>query len=596
MKKRIIFVDDEPREVQNLQRALGKMNDIWSLAFAGSGAEALELMAREPFDAIVADMRMTGMSGVELLNEVGKLYPKTLRFILSAFADRDLIMTCVWGTHQFISKPCDPVVLVSTVQRALALDIWLSNNELKELVSQMGSFPSLPATYLEVLKQLESPGASVQSISDVIATDLAVTAKLLQMVNSAFFGLPQKLTNPFEAVAILGVDTVKSLVLGIQVFAHFDKLKRSKFSMDELWAHSMKVANSAKRIALAETQDQQMADEAFTAGLMHDIGKLVLASNLAERYNTVLESAQSNKIPLWKAETESFGASHADIGAYLLGLWGMPITMLEATGLHHHPLQCFTKCFSSLTAVHVANAFESAQDGGSVTPQVDLEYLTEIGLEDRLDFWRQASSGTVAKANSEESPKPSKTPTPPQVAHEEINRSVSYDRWMWLAAPAAAGLVCVLVAWLIWQSWETDLAPTQLAGAPKATRARGERTSAANPTVPPKTMVTTEPGLAGERNLEDLPGQAKLTPAVAPASSAAKPGQEAVASSDTSGKPLFPLLKVQGIFYRGENSSVMINGKLLVKGEKIKGAEVIAIGSQSVTVQSGGELKVLTIR
>jgi hypothetical protein len=271
--------------------------------------------------------------------------------------------------------------------------------------------------------------------------------------------------------------------------------------------------------------------------------------------------------------------------------------LLYATGLHHHPLQCFTKCFSSLTAVHVANAFESAQDGGSVTPQVDLEYLTEIGLEDRLDFWRQASSGTVAKANSEESPKPSKTPTPPQVAHEKINRSASYDRWMWLAAPAAAGLVCVLVAWLIWQSWETDLAPTQLADAPKATRARGETTSAANPRVPPKTMVTTEPGLAGERKLEDLPGQAKLTPpAVAPASSSSKPEQETVASGDPSAKPLVPLLKVQGIFFRGENSSVMINGKLLFKGDRIKGAEVIAIASQSVTLQSGGELKVLTIR
>ena len=298
------------------------MNDIWSLAFAGSGAEALEVMAREPFDAIVSDMRMPGMSGVELLNEVGKLYPETLRFILSAFADRDLIMTCVWGTHQFIAKPFDPATLVSTVQRALALGVWLSNHELKELVSQMGNFPSLPATYLEVLKQLESPEASVQNISDVIARDLAVTAKLLQMVNSAFFGLPQKLTNPFDAVSILGINTVKSLVLCIQVFTHFDKLKRSKFSMDTLWAHSMRVANSAKRIALAETKDQQMADEAFTAGLMHDIGKLVLASNLPERYNDVLESTRNNKLPLWQVEKESFGASHADIRGLLVGALG----------------------------------------------------------------------------------------------------------------------------------------------------------------------------------------------------------------------------------------------------------------------------------
>jgi hypothetical protein len=274
----------------------------------------------------------------------------------------------------------------------------------------------------------------------------------------------------------------------------------------------MRVANSAKRIALAETQDQQMADEAFTAGLMHDIGKLVLASNLTEQYNTVLESAQSSKIPLWKAETEHFGASHADIGAYLLGLWGMPITMLEATGLHHHPLQCFTKCFSpsppSMSPMPLSPS-NHLRDGGSVTPQVDLKYLKEIGLEDRLDFWRQASSGVVDKANASESPNLSKTPTPPQVAREKIERSVSFDRWMWFAAPAAAGLVCVFVAWLIWQSWEADLAPTQLAGAPKANRARGETTSwPANPAAKPKTLVAQAWCRRG-KNSEDS-GQEKL--------------------------------------------------------------------------------------
>jgi hypothetical protein len=195
----------------------------------------------------------------------------------------------------------------------------------------------------------------------------------------------------------------------------------------------------------------------------------------------------------------------------------------------------------------------------------------------------------VVKGNAEESPKLSQTPTPPQVAREKIERSVSFERWMWLAAPAAAGLVCVMVAWLIWQSWETDLAPTQ--------RARGETTSAANPVARPNTLVADKPVGTGVRNLEDLSGQAKLTPpAATTASSAPKPEQEAVASGDPSTKPLFPLLKLQGIFFHGENSSVMINGKLLVKGEKIKGAEVIAIGSQSVTLQSDGDLKVLTIR
>src|SRR5206468_12693710 len=132
-------------------------------------------------------------------------------------------------THQFVAKPCDPEKLIPTVRRALTLDAWLSNDKIKSLVSQIGKLPSLPSSYFEVLKQLDQPYAAVQGVGEAIVKDMAMTAKLLQMVNSAFFGLPRKITNANEAVAILGMDTVKSLVLSIQAYSNFEKLKLPHF-------------------------------------------------------------------------------------------------------------------------------------------------------------------------------------------------------------------------------------------------------------------------------------------------------------------------------------------------------------------------------
>jgi putative nucleotidyltransferase with HDIG domain len=391
MKKTILFVDDEPVLLDLYAAIFDGMRNEWDLHFANSGPGALEFLERTPCDVIITDMRMPGMNGAQLLREVAHRHPRTARLILSGFAEQQTVADCVGSTHQYLSKPCDMEILKLTLARVCALDVWLTDDKLKKLVSELGALPSLPSLHFRILEALDSPSCTAEQVGEIVASDMGMTAKMLQLVNSAFFGMACKISSPVEAVQFLGVGTVRSLALSLHLFSCFDSTKIKDFSLERLWQHAMRTGRMAKNIAQLEKSDIAVVDEAFVAGLLHDIGKLMLASSLPSQYAKALSLAQANRIPIDIAETEVFGANHAQVGAYLLGLWGLPVQIVEAIALHHYPGRALLKQFGPLAAVHVANALdpERGPEPG-IPPVVDEEYLHSLGLEHRLDYWRKA--------------------------------------------------------------------------------------------------------------------------------------------------------------------------------------------------------------
>jgi len=393
MKKRILFVDDESLVLEGLQRMLRSMRAEWEMAFVGSGSKALELMAQAPFDVVISDMRMPGMNGAELLAEVLKRFPKTVRLILSGHADRDLVFKCVGSTHQYLSKPCQPEELKAAISRASNLEQSLRDQNLRQLVSRLDRLPSIPALYVQIVEKLQDPEIGLDEIGDIVAKDLAMTAKILKLVNSAFFGLGRQISSPAEAVSYLGVETIKSLVLSIHAFSQFSSARLGSFSIDSLWVHSQQTAGLAKEIARMEDSDNRLVDDSFVAGLLHDTGKLILASNFPEPYDRVLQAGMSGTAALLAAEENHFGANHAEVGGYLLGLWGLPVPVVEAIALHHQPATYPHLSFSPLTAVHVANALIQAPPPPA--EELDLNYLATLGLDSRLVHWRRAAEGSL---------------------------------------------------------------------------------------------------------------------------------------------------------------------------------------------------------
>jgi DNA-binding NtrC family response regulator len=205
MQKRILFVDDEPNVLAGLRRSLYSMREEWLMEFAASGPDALAAMERQVFDVVVTDMRMPGMDGAQLLNEVRERFPQTVRMVLSGQCDREAILNSVGPTHQYLSKPCDAEQLRSKIGQAFALRDLLENPVVQKVVSQLKDIPSLPALYQQILEELRSRDPSPAKVGKLIAKDMGMTAKTLQLVNSAFFGLRCHVSNPVQAANLLGL-------------------------------------------------------------------------------------------------------------------------------------------------------------------------------------------------------------------------------------------------------------------------------------------------------------------------------------------------------------------------------------------------------
>jgi putative nucleotidyltransferase with HDIG domain len=243
---------------------------------------------------------------------------------------------------------------------------------------------------------LASPTTSIEEVGQLISQDPALTVKMLQMVNSAAFALAHPVTNAVEAVMFLGTERTKALILVASTSLHYDLSGCAEFSQEQFWHHSLATAELARSIMQMETHNAKLADEAFTTGLLHDIGKLLLAANLTEKYSHALSVARHQKMGEAEAERLAFGTCHAELGACLLGTWGLPLEFLRAIAWHHAPSDSGEGRFSLLTAVHVANAFDHARNAGPEDVDIlklDRRYLSRLGLNDRWMRWRELVIG-----------------------------------------------------------------------------------------------------------------------------------------------------------------------------------------------------------
>jgi HD-like signal output (HDOD) protein/CheY-like chemotaxis protein len=383
MKKRILFVDDEPMVLQGIQRSLRSMREEWDIDFAEGGEEAQEYLAREAYDVVLTDMMMPGMDGSQLLALVKERAPETVRLVLSGHAEPGLAMKCIGLAHQCLSKPCEGAILRATISRLTDRKFALRNEQVMAIVGRLENLPSVPTTYSRMVRLMDDPDTSMDQLGALIAQDMAMTAKILQLVNSSFFGLPRRIVNPAEAASFLGLNTLKAVILAASIFGQFELRLPAGFSPSNAVAHSQRVATAAREIARSEKATSRVVDEALVAGLLHDVGKLVLASNLPGEFQRVVEIGELN---LLDAEESIFGTTHAEVGGYLLGLWGLPGSIVEAARLHHRPAESEECEFSALTATHVANAL--VQEGERMP--LDMDYLDHLGVAHRLPAWREA--------------------------------------------------------------------------------------------------------------------------------------------------------------------------------------------------------------
>lgn len=401
--KRVLFVDDDPNILSGLRRMLRSMRHEWEMDFQESGQAGLDAMAENPFDIVVSDMKMPGMDGAEFLQRVKEKFPETTRFVLSGHAEREVILKSVGPTHQYLSKPCDPEVLKKAIERSGLLRGILQDDQLKGLVASMTSLPSMPDLFRKIVEMVQDPDVSLERIGQVISQDVGMSANILKVVNSAFFGANRHFTNISHAVSFLGLETINSLVLGTELFSQFEGSAVPQRYIDSLWHHSMECAMGARAVALAAGLDKDAGDDAFMAGVLHDAGQIVLAINETERFNRVLDRVRNGEVDHLIAEREEFGVTHAEVGAYLIGLWGLSDSIVAAIAYHHDPISSTAMGVEPLTAVHLSNvvARHSEATEAETAALLQVEYLNTQGGPDNWKQWRQKCLKTICEGASQ---------------------------------------------------------------------------------------------------------------------------------------------------------------------------------------------------
>jgi HD-like signal output (HDOD) protein len=385
---RVIFVDDEKCVLDGLRDLLRKQRKQWDMVFVLGASSALEEFEKAPFDVVVSDMRMPGMDGAALLHEVKRRWPATARIILSGHAEREAVVDVLPVAHQFLGKPCDAEVLQTTIGRACGLQTLLQDQHVRDAVGNIDRLPSAPRTYWELSRAAAVSSTTLNDLAKIVEKDAAMAVKILQVVNSSYFGLARRLSTVQQAVSHLGVELIKALSLTVHVFEAAGKLKG--ISLDDFQEHSLLDA----RLAKAMVRDSGSANEAYTAGLVHDIGELVLAMSMGSRFAKVRAEAVSSGRAPDVVEVEWFGVSHAEVGAYLLALWGLPLNIVEAVAYHHHPTAACAGSPEVLLAIHVADALTgnpSGSDGG-----LDLAFLERTGATADLSRWRSLAEREIA--------------------------------------------------------------------------------------------------------------------------------------------------------------------------------------------------------
>ena len=389
--QRVLFVDDDAQVLQGLRSGLRRQRQTLDLSFAQGADAGLAALSRGSYDVVVADMRMPSMDGASFLRIVMEQQPDVVRIVLSGYTDRNNVLRALGIAHQFLSKPCPTDTLADVLSRAAALRGLIGDERLRRFMSRLMSLPAEQSISDQLVDTLILPGSSATSVLRIVEQDLALSAKLLQIVNSSAPGPIKPVGTLDDAVARMDRDTLRALALSSCLVQNVEQsASLPGLSLARLHEHALLSARIARRL-MTNTADGELA---FTTALLANAGKLVLWLWWPERFALVVEACRSG-VPPREAEQLLFGFTHAEVGAYLLGLWGLPASSVEAVAFHHEPRPTARGGATRLdvvTAVHVACALadEMLLPTPGVTEPAGLERrsIDELGLWDALPGWR----------------------------------------------------------------------------------------------------------------------------------------------------------------------------------------------------------------
>ena len=391
-----LYVGNESALVDFFTRIDQNCGIGWTGASVADRASVGEFLSNNECDLILVDADLNGSDGYDLLEQMRREHPAILRFVVADPNKKQEMVRLLTVAHQAIARPYKIEGLCRQLKNGIGLHNLLSSDALTARISAIQSLPCLPETYSKLTAELANDSASAKRVAELVSADAAVTAKLLQIVNSAFFGLSRRVEDVIHAVNLVGFDTVRSLVLTAGAFDSFKGLNVPDSSIDEIYSASLNVGARSRLLAHSFGVHARDTEDSLLGGMLHTIGKLVMAKYFREELIEALELCRETRISLSAAEEKVLGVNDAAVGAYLLSLWGLSNPIVEAVALYQQPSRCSEVVLGPLTFVHLGWAMtddERRRVRDEKDSSVDNDYLEKLGLRGQLTALRGYCAG-----------------------------------------------------------------------------------------------------------------------------------------------------------------------------------------------------------
>lgn len=613
MSARILVIDPDPAAIEAFQNALEAKAASWKIATAQNEEEALSAAQASRPDIVVAALETNGGQGLPLLSKLIDLAPLAHPYIKADESDKPQLARALEAGCHFLPKNLPAEALLEEFKTCLGQRSWQTSPQVEQVLAECSQFQSLPESYLQIARAIQSPHASLSDIAELVARDLALASKVLETVNSPFYGFGKEISDISQAIKLIGLGSLQSIVLAVKVFDYISQSTAHCALVGEIWNHSIDVAAAARRITLHTTDNAQEAELAYSAGLLHDIGKLILLEVIPDQFIEAQRQAHEQGRSTWRSELDAFGCDHAEVGAKLLSNWNLPAAVCQTTALHHRPANACQNAFTILTAVHAANTIiRKRKQATHPDATADQAFLEEIGLAEKRDEWELVAKGQPLpqkpklkfKREPASAPEPSPAPaqaqaptvTTTRAAHDALSRAIEdaeekrEQREKRLAAHShpssvylafAAGIICCLSCIYFLSAIED--APAQ---EPEAN-------------LPERTPV--ESNLALRKDVfEELLSQEEQPPSQANGISDPQLITEIIVEEPPPPEPPpppppFPEITLGAIFKRSTGDKAQINGRILGIGDTVSEARIVAIEHTSVTFEHYGRTRTITL-
>ncbi len=377
----VLFVDYEIRVIDGLRRQFRSQRSNWDMRFASSGEEALKMLDEEPANVVVSDMRMPGMCGAELLKSVRENWPDTVRFVLSGQTDQSELLKDIGSIHQFVQKPCDPDRLTHAITRTHSLISLVESDKLRSVVAGIQSLPIVSQVYVRLVDALKDDTSNADMVTRIVEEDVGLCAKILQLVDSAFFGMPRRTVSVKDAIVLIGMKNLLQLVMSARIFDTLNQNNSDQGIITELWSKSSGIGGVAKKLAKDSGQSQDIYDQVCLAGVLSHIGRAILARAMPDEFSEVVKSSESNGKTIREQELEIIGVPQELIGAYALGIWGFSDTIVESVARQETPsLSMISDRGHPLFWLHLARSLQGKSS--YIDPvHLDEDWVSGIGVD-----------------------------------------------------------------------------------------------------------------------------------------------------------------------------------------------------------------------